>query len=1179
MADEAEGIEVEAGGEAPKRGRGRPRGSKNNKKKTAARGRPRSDDAAVAAPATRAGGGEAPKRGRGRPRGSKKMIPTPTPMPRGRRRSDDPAVRAPVMRPGDEGRGVAAGSRELRSRRPAPGAFYGADTDDESDEDNRIETKIAQRSGARKRRCRPGKTGSEAQFPNGKDHGEMNGNDEETENNKVDTNMAKSSYSGKKRGRPSKSKAQVPNQVETGMTKRSDDGKRRLRSHAEMNGDSGTLRGNKLSKDEVLRTANKRNRRDAGKEFIPKRLKKVDEEQNKTPSFKDKNNIKNNGKKKKLTGENALMCHQCQRTEKDRVVHCMSCKNKRYCVRCIELWYPDLPEDEFAAKCPYCRNNCNCKACLRMRGVEEPPKKEISQENRIHYACHIVRLLLPWMRELRREQMEEIELEAQIQGLSMNEIKVEQTECDLDARVYCNRCRTSIVDFHRSCRSCFYDLCLNCCKELRKGEIPGGQEVEPVQWEERDSDYAFGKISQSKNGNRRVSLRRQQDALNSESSIDAATAENSNNLLRQWKANADGSIPCPSKEIGGCGDSILELKCLFSEKKLDGLEDRADEVLRSEAFTKATFRISDQCPCFDHLGKIKTGSMPLREAANRKDSSDNFLYCPVATGIQDDDLAHFQMHWAKGEPVIVSDVLKLTSGLSWEPMVMWRALRERAKGKAEDQQFAVMAIDCLDWCEVEINIHMFFAGYTEGRAHPRTYWPEMLKLKDWPPSSLFDKRLPRHGAEFISALPFPEYTDPRYGPLNLAVNLPVGVSKPDLGPKTYIAYGFHKDLGRGDSVTKLHCDMSDAVNILTHTAEGTCQPYQVPLIEKIQKDMRAQDLQELYGGIESCTDPRLSPSPVEPSDTVDASNTNNGGSDINALPSDDAEDDEKDKGSLHDSESQSELGQCPDHINVNTCDEIHSGANCISHGQGDKTGKVDCNVIDPHEKPSSDCIQEASVVESPEQQKTGGALWDIFRREDSEKLQDYLRKHASEFRHIYCNPVKQVMHPIHDQTFYLTAEHKRKLKEEYGVEPWTFEQKLGEAVFIPAGCPHQVRNLKSCIKVALDFVSPENVGECVKLTEEFRRLPSHHKAKEDKLEIKKMALYALNEAVNFLDPSSSEGLICGAGLPKNEDEAAAGKKPKGRRARRRGDLSSEDDKSNGEADDKKKRRRNGERRG
>lgn len=29
-----------------------------------------------------------------------------------------------------------------------------------------------------------------------------------------------------------------------------------------------------------------------------------------------------------------------------------------------------------------------------------------------------------------------------------------------------------------------------------------------------------------------------------------------------------------------------------------------------------------------------------------------------------------------------------------------------------------------------------------------------------------------------------------------------------------------------------------------------------------------------------------------------------------------------------------------------------------------------------------------------------------------------------------------------------------------GVEPWTFVQELGEAIFIPAGCPHQVRNLK-----------------------------------------------------------------------------------------------------------------------
>ncbi|KAL7000123.1 hypothetical protein U1Q18_001274, partial [Sarracenia purpurea var. burkii] len=70
-----------------------------------------------------------------------------------------------------------------------------------------------------------------------------------------------------------------------------------------------------------------------------------------------------------------------------------------------------------------------------------------------------------------------------------------------------------------------------------------------------------------------------------------------------------------------------------------------------------------------------------------------------------------------------------------------------------------------------------------------------------------------------------------------------------------------------------------------------------------------------------------------------------------------------------------------------------------------------------------------------------------------------------------------------------------------GIEPWTFQQHLGEAVFIPAGCLHQVRNLKSCTKVAVDFVSPENVHECIRLTEEFRRLPKDHKAREDKLEV------------------------------------------------------------------------------
>ncbi|PWA70932.1 phosphoglycerate mutase, 2,3-bisphosphoglycerate-independent [Artemisia annua] len=37
---------------------------------------------------------------------------------------------------------------------------------------------------------------------------------------------------------------------------------------------------------------------------------------------------------------------------------------------------------------------------------------------------------------------------------------------------------------------------------------------------------------------------------------------------------------------------------------------------------------------------------------------------------KDGDMKHFQFHWSKGEPIIVSNVLSKSLGLSWEPMVL-----------------------------------------------------------------------------------------------------------------------------------------------------------------------------------------------------------------------------------------------------------------------------------------------------------------------------------------------------------------------------------------------------------------------------------------------------------------------------------------------------------------------------
>jgi lysine-specific demethylase 3 len=53
-------------------------------------------------------------------------------------------------------------------------------------------------------------------------------------------------------------------------------------------------------------------------------------------------------------------------------------------------------------------------------------------------------------------------------------------------------------------------------------------------------------------------------------------------------------------------------------------------------------------------------------------------------------------------------------------------------------------------------------------------------------------------------------------------------------------------------------------------------------------------------------------------------------------------------------------------------------------------------------------------------------------------------------------------------------------------------------------CSLKVRNLKSCMKVALDFVSPEGVLESLEQSLRIRKLPEGHLAKEDKLQVTKV---------------------------------------------------------------------------
>jgi len=54
-------------------------------------------------------------------------------------------------------------------------------------------------------------------------------------------------------------------------------------------------------------------------------------------------------------------------------------------------------------------------------------------------------------------------------------------------------------------------------------------------------------------------------------------------------------------------------------------------------------------------------------------------------------------------------------------------------------------------------------------------------------------------------------------------------------------------------------------------------------------------------------------------------------------------------------------------------------------------------------------------------------------------------------------PVELNHDPIHDQSWYLDETLRERLWTEYGVRGYTILQCVGDAVFIPAGTPHQVQ--------------------------------------------------------------------------------------------------------------------------
>ncbi|PPQ71721.1 hypothetical protein CVT24_007891 [Panaeolus cyanescens] len=171
----------------------------------------------------------------------------------------------------------------------------------------------------------------------------------------------------------------------------------------------------------------------------------------------------------------------------------------------------------------------------------------------------------------------------------------------------------------------------------------------------------------------------------------------------------------------------------------------------------------------------------------------------------------------------------------------------------------------------------------------------------------------------------------------------------------------------------------------------------------------------------------------------------------------------------------------------------------------------------------------------------GYAAWDLFRAEDSDKIRKFLRQKfatpaAAARPHTNDGLQTQITlahDPIHGQQFYLDVQLRQELWERYGVKSYRVYQRPGDGVFIPAGCAHQVANMSDCMKIAIDFVSPENIDRCEKLTKEFREQNQAKAWKEDVLQLRTMMWFAWLSCTAKEDAFKKEEALRQAGQDHN----------------------------------------------
>ncbi|CAL9106172.1 unnamed protein product [Musa acuminata var. zebrina] len=763
------------------------------------------------------------------------------------------------------------------------------------------------------------------------------------------------------------------------------------------------------------------------------------------------------GKSSGSSGEaDGQICHHCRKNDRASVAWCISCERRGYCSGCISRWYADIPVEDIRQVCPACRGICTCKACLQGDNLVKAKIQEMAAIDKLRYLHSLLKFILPVLKQIYAEQCFEIGVETRIYGPKAD---IPRVKIDADEQLCCDFCKVPILDYHRHCTNCSYDLCLTCCRDLR-----------------RSSSVAVrGECNQGWSSERSKDANAVATCL--ESSERSASDDCTINFVHQfprWKANSDGTINCGPMEAGGCGSSKLVLRRIFKINWVAKLVKSAEEMVNGCTICDVDGLM--RCPCTGNNTSESNwvSKFTRRQCSMRDGSDDNFLYFPLSEDIKHEGISHFHEHWVKGEPVIVRHTFECPLASSWDPSIIWKGIQETIDERM-DENMKVKAFNCYDLSEVEIELVQFIKGYSEGCMHEDGQ-PEMLRIKDWPTPGAVEEFILCQRPEFLGNFPLVEFVHYKWGILNLAAKLPHDAMQNEVGPKLVISYGTHKELDKGDPVANLQVNMGDMVSLLMHTADAALKRSEVEKSNRTFKDFEAAK-------------------PLENVNFMDSNvslDEHTGISDISSRECS--------------KEDEFSLG-------LKTKEDTTMDIQEFNHHE-----------LSAHERRDSESTKADKHLPDPSERACAGAIWDVFRRQDVPKLNEYLKINwtnltsSSEFTNLVM--------PLYNQAVYLNNDQKKMLKEQFRIEPWTFEQHVGEAVFIPAGCPFQVRNLQSSVQLVLDFLSPESLREAARMAEEIRCLPNNHEAKLKMLEVGKMSMYAASSAIReiqkiTLDPRLS----------------------------------------------------------